>query len=132
MTEQRHCGPPPVDPLSDSAWTRVESGLWSRLELIGAPAANPSPVRRWWWVAVPLAAAAATAAIVVIGAIALSRGPSPVASAEPSRVVSGSSSSSVSFGDIHVELEPETALVMTHETGSPTAALERGAAWFTV
>jgi transmembrane sensor len=51
---------------------------------------------------------------------------------EPARVVSGTAPSSVSFGDSHVELDADTALVMNHETGHPTVLLERGAAWFTV
>ncbi|HET7503309.1 MAG TPA: FecR domain-containing protein, partial [Kofleriaceae bacterium] len=51
---------------------------------------------------------------------------------EPARVVSGTAPSSVSFGDSHLELDADTAVVMNHEAGHPTVLLERGAARFTV
>jgi FecR-like protein len=127
MTHQERLGPPPIDPMSEAAWSRVERGLWSRIDVAEAPAAPAPRPRRWPFLAVPLVAAALVAIVIGIG----SR-PAAVALGDPSRVVSGSSPSSVSFGDIHVELEADTALVMTHETGGPTIALERGAAWFTV
>lgn len=129
MTDQRHqnLGPPPVEPLSDAAWSRVERGVWLQLDA-GAPAGSPPPPpRRWWLVATPLLAAAAVAAVVVA-----TRG-RPIDSVdEPSRVLSGTAPSSVSFGDSHIELDATTALVMGHEAQHPRVLLERGAAWFTV
>jgi hypothetical protein len=126
MTERRL--PPVVEPLSDAAWARVERGLWRRVD---DQAATSAPrTQRWWWLAVgPLTAATAVAAIVLV------RRPPAVELAvrdEPSRVVSGAAPSSASFGDVHVELDTDTALVMTHEAAQPVAVLERGAAWFTV
>ncbi|MCW5807306.1 MAG: hypothetical protein KIT31_33430, partial [Deltaproteobacteria bacterium] len=63
-------GPPPVDPLSDIAWARIERGLWERLDageaMPAAPAATSSPWRRRIaWVGVPVAVAAAVAIVVV-------------------------------------------------------------------
>ena len=119
---------PTIEPLSDAAWSRVERGLWSRVDAELAPAPVPAVARRRWWLAVaPLAVAAAIAILVGV-----TRGPDRVAVGEPSRVVSGASPSAISFGDVHVELDPDTALAMSHETGQPIASLERGAAWVTV
>ena len=60
---------PPVDPLSDVSWARVERGLWARLD--GAP---PMPAvtprsRRWIWIALPSVAAAAVIAIVFASSV---------------------------------------------------------------
>ena len=125
MTDDR-LGPPPVEPLSEAAWSRVERGVWSALDT-GAPAGAPAPrsPRRWWLAAAPLAAAAAVAALVLVF-----RG-EPV-SPDPARVVSDASPVSVSFADSHIQLDPASALVMSHEAAHPTVMLERGAAWFTV
>jgi len=133
MTDDERLGPPPVEPMSDAAWSRVERGLWARIDAATTPwatAGGPPPApRRWWLVAAPLAAAAAIVAIV----LATRTTTEPVAVAdEPARVVSGSAPSSVSFGDSHVELDADTAVVMSHDAGHPTVLLERGAAWFTV
>jgi transmembrane sensor len=132
MTDE-HLGPPPVEPMSDLAWARVERGMWARLD--HAPAVVPAK-RRWVWLAVPAMAAAAA---VVIAVLALREGPSPtlpspapVASTELSRVVSGASPSSITFADAHIALDANSALVLTSEGTSPATLLERGAAWFTV
>jgi hypothetical protein len=135
MSDDKRLGPPPVEPLSDAAWSRVERGMWAELDLVSMSRSEPVAVatptlayaRRWWLVAVPLAAAAA-AATIVIG----TRTSTPEIAEEPSRLVSGSAPSSVSFGDAHIELDADTAFVMSHETGHPVVLLERGAAWFTV
>ncbi|HET9625254.1 MAG TPA: hypothetical protein VFP84_27995, partial [Kofleriaceae bacterium] len=123
--------PPAIEPLSDTAWARVERGVWSRLDADAAPAAaavRGSPWRSWRPVWAPLAAAAVIA--LVIGVVHDSPERAPLG--EPSRAVSGASPSTISFGDVHIELDPQTALGMSHETGQPIASLERGAAWFTV
>jgi len=134
MTDDR-LGPPPVEPMSDLAWARVERGMWSRLD--HPPAALPAR-RRGGWLAVPVVAAAAA---VVIAVVALREGPSPtlpapapspVTSTELSRVVSGASPSSITFADAHIALDANSALVLTSEGTSPATLLERGAAWFTV
>ena len=129
MTEPERRGPPPVEPLSDAAWLRVERQVWRTLDT-EVPVARPArSMRRAWWLAAPLALAAAAIAIVIA-----TRGAArdPFASDEPARVVSGASPSSVSFEDAHVELDANTAIAMGHEHAQPTVAIEHGAAWFTV
>jgi hypothetical protein len=131
MTDER-LGPPPVEPMSDVAWSRIERGLWARMDAAETSTAvrrAPLAPRRWWIVAAPLVAAAAAAAIVLGTRPSIKEVP---AADEPARVVSGSTPSSVSFGDSHLELDAATAVVMNHENGHPTVLLERGAAWFTV
>ena len=132
MTDDR-LGPPPVEPMSDLAWARVERGMWSRLD--HAPAVVPTR-RRGVRIAIPAIAAAAAVAIAVV---ALREGPSPtlpapapVTSTELSRVVSGAAPSSITFADAHIALDANSALVLTSEGASPATLLERGAAWFTV
>jgi hypothetical protein len=131
MTDDERLGPPPIEPLSEVAWSRIERGLWAQMDA-GDTTGNTeriSPSPRWWILATPLVAAAAIAAVVV------GTRPSPREVAitdEPARVVSGSAPSAASFGDSHVELDANTAVVMSHESGHPTVLLERGAAWFTV
>lgn len=126
MTNDERRGPPGIEPLSEAAWARVERGLWSRVDAeLAVPART---ARRWWLALAPLAVAAVIAIVVGV----TRGGPERMAAEEPSRVVSGASPSAISFGDVHVELAPDTALAMSHETGQPIASLERGAAWFTV
>jgi len=129
MTKDERLGAPVVEPLSDAAWSRVERGLWARMESSPATAESPPHWRRWWLVAAPLALAAAIAAIVLVPR---HRATELAAGDESSRVVSGPAPSSVSFGDVHIELDASTALVTSHEPGHPGVLLERGAAWFAV
>src|SRR5689334_384438 len=126
MSEHDRLGPPPIEPLSDVAWSRIERGLWSRLDAAPAPAERAAPrPRRWIWIAAPAFAAAAAAAAVVVGG---SRGgPSPGES--PARLVSGAAPTTLSYGDVHVTLDADSAVVMDRAKG---ALLERGAAWFAV
>jgi len=96
----------------------VERGVWSQLDAGGAIAHTPSPLpRRWWLAAVPLAAAAAALVIV----LALRTRPE----LEPTRFVTAATSSSVMYGDSHIELDAHTAVVMD-EAGETDA--RRGAA----
>lgn len=126
MTDDQRLGSPPLDPLPEAAWARVERSVWAQLDA-ERPAGSPPPgPRRWWLVAAPLAAAAAIAVLL----IAVRR--APAGFDEPSRVVTGAAPSSVLFGDSHIELDAATALVLRHEADRPTVTLERGAAWFTV
>ena len=130
MKHDERLGPPGIDPLSDAAWTRIERGLWSRVDAdvaVSAPVRSPA-WRRWRIALAPLALVATV--VIIVGAFRWSSERPPVG--EPSRVVSGASPSAISFGDVHIELDPDTALVMTHEAGQPIASLERGAVWFTV
>jgi hypothetical protein len=133
MTDRDRLGPPPVEPMSDIAWSRVERGLWARVDAGEAgPNATPSAAPRtgalrWWIIAAPLAAAAIIAIVVGLRVIL----PAP-GSDKPVRVVSQLAASSVSFEDSHIELDPDTALVTSRESGHPQVLLERGGAWFTV
>ena len=127
MTDDDRLGPPPIEPLSDAAWARVERGVWAQLDAEGQAASAPRSPRRWWLAAVPLAAAAAVAMLV----LAIRERPATLPD-DPPRVVSGTAPSAVSFGDAHIELDAETALTMNREAEHPTVRLERGAAWFTV
>lgn len=125
MTEHDRLGPPPVEPLSDVAWSRIERGLWSRMDAAPAraPARSPRP-RRWMWLAAPALAAAAAVAAVVIG----TGGERPQDEVS-ARLVSGAAPTTLSYGDVHVTLDANSAVVMDHAQG---ALLERGAAWFAV
>lgn len=121
-------GPPPVEPMTDVAWARVERGLMQRLDNEPAVPATPPPRRRWVWIAAPALALAAAIALV----IGLRGGTDPAPSGEPSRVVAGDAPSSVSFGDAHLALASRSAIVMAYEGGSPSVLVERGAVGFTV
>jgi FecR-like protein len=129
-------GPPPIDPMSDVAWARVERGLMARLDS-GSVADSPraeAPRRRWAWLAVPaLAAAAVLVVVLAMRGVETTTEPShPGSNDEMSRVVAGDAPSSVSFGDAHVALDARSAIVMSREGGSPSVLLERGTAAFTV
>ena len=133
MTEQR-LGPPPVEGMSDVAWARVERNVFSRLaDGTVTNAAAAREVKRekknnWLWLAVPGAAAAAFAL-----AFFSMNGTTPsTPDEEPSRVVAGASPSTVSFGDAHVTLEANTAVVLDQKGGKPSALLEQGSALFAV
>ena len=140
MSDDIPTEPPPVEPMSDMQWARVERGLMARLD--SQPSALPEepPRRRWVLIAAPVLAAAA-ALIVVLALRGDEPQPAPQISTvtdsagsdeEPSRVVAGDAPSSVSFGDAHLTLEAKTAIVMTREGGSPSVLVERGTTEFTV
>lgn len=121
-------GPPPVEPMSDVAWARVERGLMQRLDQEIAAPIVATPRRRWIWIAAPALAVAAAIALV----LGLRTSPDPVTSGEPSRVVAGDAPSSVSFADAHLALAARSAIVMSNEAGSPSVLVERGEVEFTV
>src|SRR5438105_9744696 len=125
MTERP--GPPPIEPLSDVAWARVERGLWARLDTAPVPEL-PRRSRLWPLLAVPAIAAAAIA--IVLLAIpdpgVAPPAPATAAAGDPLRVVSGAAPSRVTTGDASIELAAETALV---ESRDGTVVLERGGAW---
>ncbi len=134
MTDQR-LGPPPVENLSDVAWARVERNVFTRISegtVTSAAAAREVQSERrrsqWLWLAVPGAAAAAFAL-----AFFSMKGPAPQPESEgPSRIVSAASPSSVSFGDAHITLDANSAVVFDQNAAKPTALLERGGAVFAV
>ncbi|CAN5195281.1 hypothetical protein BH11MYX1_BH11MYX1_53160 [soil metagenome] len=119
---------PPIEPVSDVTWARLEQRVWKSLDT--EPASVVEPVRdRRWWVAAPLAVAAAAAIVAVV---VLGRTPRHEAHERPTRVVSATSSSSISFGDAHITLDAQTAIVMDSHDDAPTVLIEHGAAWFAV
>lgn len=131
MTPER-LGPPPIDPLSDVEWMRIERVLWAKLDA-GASrsvstAGRASRYRPWLWIGPPVVAAAAAAAIVVTQP---ERGRSPAShrfGPAPVRYVSGASTSSLSFGNAYVSLEPQTVVLVSGrrtsvEAGKATFAL---------
>ena len=132
MSSER-LGRPTVDALSDVGWARVERNLFSRVEgtvtnAVAARDIKPITSRsNWVWLAVPAAAAAAFA----LAFFSMSGEPSSV-DGERSRIVAGASPSTVSFGDSHVTLEANTAVILDHDGGKPTAVLEDGVAKFAV
>lgn len=130
MTENP-LGPPPVEPLGDVAWSRVERGLWARLD--GAQPIATVRSRRWIWLAVPAIAAAAVVAVVFALPSRDTPGSSSVVAEDgPTRVVTGAAPSSLSIGDVHLAVDADSAVVMSRDGAAPIALLERGAAWFTV
>ena len=132
MSDQDRLGPPPIEPMTNAAWSRVERGLFERLDQ-PAPRPLPAPRSRWPWLAVPAFALAAAAVIVIV--LSLRSTPTTdVATAPivPSRVVAGDTPSMVSYGDAHLTLEAHAAIVMARENNSPSVLVERGAVDFTV
>ncbi|MBA3456560.1 MAG: FecR domain-containing protein [Deltaproteobacteria bacterium] len=136
MTDDLHLGPPPVEPMSDVAWARVERGLWSRVESGATDVLPAASAGRWLWIALPALSIAAVVALLLATGVLGSRGDLPVVSAsetmEPSRVVASAAPSTVSFGDAHIDLAAQSAIVMSREGGSPSVLLERGVATFAV
>lgn len=133
MTEHERLGPPPVEPLSDVTWARVERGLWARLDSPTLAEVTPAGRSwRWLWIATPMLGAAAALAVVVGTRDTGKPIPAVAEGAEPSRVVAGAAPSSISFGDAHIELDAHSAIAMRRDAGKPITQLENGAAWFTV
>jgi FecR-like protein len=127
VSEQPKLGPPPVEPLSDVAWARVERGLWARLDAAPGPVRDQPPRRRWIWVAAPLVAAMA---IVFLVTRDRSDDHTPPETADVRVVAPATASTTATFDDAHIELAPASAIVMRRDR--PTTLLERGAAWFSV
>jgi ferric-dicitrate binding protein FerR (iron transport regulator) len=133
MSQQHQkLGPPPVDPLPDLSWARVERNVFSRMEGTVTGAVMAREVKRegrghWVWLAVPAAAAAAFGL-----AFFSMNGPSGSSDGEPSRVVAGASPTTMSFGDAHVTLQANTAVVMDQNPAKPSALIENGTALFAV
>lgn len=127
-------GPPPVDPLSDVGWARVERNLFSRVEgtvtnAVAAREVKPSSSRNnWVWLAVPAAAAAAFA----LAFFSMTPSSPSTSEGERSRIVAGAAPSTVSFANAYVTLDANAAVIMDHDRTNPTAVLEDGSAKFAV
>ena len=133
MTDDNRLGPPPIEPLSDLAWGRVERGLWARMDGT-QPIAREQPRRFWPWVVGPMVAAAAVIAIVF--ALRDTRPPQQVAALDEhdsSRMVTNETPSAISFDDVYISLDAASAIEMRRALGNRrSVVLERGGAWFTV
>jgi len=115
-------GRPPIDPFSDAQWTRVERGLWERFD--GEPVVTRTPARRrWLWLAVPASVAMAAAILLLVVG-----GHDPQPRIDPARIVAGSAPSSITLGDVFIELDANSAV----QADGDHTIVERGAAWFTV
>lgn len=136
MSDKDRLGPPPIEPMTNAAWSRVERGLFERLDrpLEQRPARRALP--RWPWIAIPAFAVAAAALVILAVVVRGSSGTevvlAPAAPIEPSRVVAGDTPSMVSYGDAHLTVEAHSAIVMGREDRSPSVLVERGAVEFTV
>jgi hypothetical protein len=112
-----------VEPLSDVAWQRVERRLFAG-GAIPADAETPRPAparpghRR---LAVGLAAVGLAAAALAL--LLWPRAPDRVA---PSRIVTADSPSSVSVGDVALEVAARSALLVDDRDGAVLVVLERG------
>lgn len=132
MTDSRR---PPVEPLDDLAWTRIERGIWGRIDGgESAPASlSPRSPRRWAPIALALAAAAVLAIIAVRRNEAVLAPPQLlVADGTPARFEAGATPSAVTYGDVYLTLEPHSAVLMSRDPSAPVAILDAGAAWFSV
>jgi hypothetical protein len=122
-------GPPPIEPLSDLSWVRVERAVFAELDAAAAPVTE-TPVRRRWPVLIaPLAAVAALVVWLVI------RPAVPVDGGHerPARIVTADSATELSFGDAVVTAAPRSTLVMGGSAhGGVLIVVERGGATFEV
>jgi hypothetical protein len=126
-------GPPPIEPLGDIAWSRIERNLWAQLDAGVAEIPRAPRRTRWPYYVVPAATAAAAAVIAIaIGGGDAGSGGRARELDGPARVVSGDAPSSITLGDAHVTLDPDSAVVMQREAAAPRALLERGGAWFAI
>ena len=120
---------PPVEPLSDLSWLRVERAVFAELDAARA-AAPPVPARRshrWMFaLAAPLAAAAAVVLWLVIPS-------APAPHERPARLATADSKTEVVFGDSVITAEAHSTLVMGGSSdGGVLIVLERGGATFEV
>ncbi len=134
MTQQP-LGPPPIDPMSDVSWARVEREVWSRLDTEASGAIRRvSPPRRTGVYLGAAVAAAATVAIIVAATRSSESSESRETAREDeiARVVTAASPSMVAFGDIELTAAEDTAVVFDRDPKKPSAMVEHGAAWFEV
>ena len=118
---------PPVEPLSDLTWARVEQRVWRELDSeTTSVVSSPSRMHTSWWLAAPVAVAA------ILFIVLFRRAPDHTTHDGPTRVVSDVSSSSISFSDAHITLDADSAIVMDAHDDAPIVLVERGAAWFAV
>jgi hypothetical protein len=135
--DRERLGPPPIDPLPDLAWARVERNVLAELDG-GQPTrvdTRPAPTGRRWVISVGIGAALGAAAAIALLVIGIdgddaARDPN---GAVPTRIATGDAPSDVGFGDAHVVVAPGSALVLSGTGDSGVLAiLDRGSARFSV
>jgi hypothetical protein len=121
-------GPPPIEPLSDLSWVRVERAVFAELDAAAAPVTEAAVRRRWPVLIAPLAAVAALVVWLVV------RPAVPDGDHErPARIVTADSATELSFGDAVVTAAPRSTLVMGGSAqGGVLIVVERGGATFEV
>jgi hypothetical protein len=121
-------GPPPIEPLSDLSWVRVERAVFAELDAAAAPVTGAPARRRWPVLIAPLAAVAALVVWLVV------RPAVPDGGHEgPARIVTADSATELSFGDAVVTAAPRSTLVLGgNAQGGVLIVVERGGATFEV
>jgi hypothetical protein len=122
-------GPPPIEPLSDLSWVRVERAVFAELDAAAAPVAEAAVRRRWPVLIAPLAAVAA----LVVWLVVRPAVPADGGHERPARIVTADSATELSFGDAVVTAAPRSTLVMGGSAqGGVLIVVERGGATFEV
>ena len=100
---------PPVEPLSEARWNRIERGVFSELDAETAPVAPPrkKAPRRGWLLAGSFAVAASVAAFVGVRTFAGAEREIPV-----SHVQTGDGESTLTVGDSVIRVAKESAIVV--------------------
>lgn len=121
MTERDRL--PEIEPLSDISWRRVEEGVFARLDAEAAkPARGARRLDRRWLVAGVVVAAAAGLLLFVVTRGA---GPAPD-SARTSHIAAGDAATRVTFGDVSLTVQPQSAVLVTEGDRGTDIVLERG------
>ena len=116
---------PPVEPLSEARWNRIERGVFSELDAETAPVAPPrkKAPRRGWLLAGSFAVAASVAAFVGVRTFAGAEREIPV-----SHVQTGDGESTLTVGDSVIRVAKESAIVVDGDAKRGVLlVLDRGA-----
>lgn len=140
MRDDRDDLVPPVEPLPDLTWARLERRLWQSLDAptVAAPVAPPRAAR-WRWPVVAATAIAAAAAVAILWPRGDDHGaqPSPLSmptgTATPARVTSAEAPTALTFGDADIQLAPHSALFLSgDDRRGVDLVLDHGRAHFEV
>ncbi len=143
MRDDRDDLVPPVEPLPDLTWARLERRLWQTLDAPAVPdaaaASAPPRAARWRWpvlAATAIAAAAAAAILWPRGEDPTAR-PSPLSmptgTTSPARVTSAEAPTALTFGDADIQLAPRSALFLSgDDLRGVDLVLDHGRAHFEV
>jgi hypothetical protein len=121
---------PPIEPLGDIAWARIERAVWAELDATAPPVPVARP--RAVWLAAALGAAATAAAIGIVVAAARS-GAVHAPAAEPQWIVTRADASEIVLGDARIHIEPRSAVLTSGDAARGVlVVLDRGAVDFEV